>query len=214
LRIAREAEETARNTLLKLGDQSEKMADTERHLDMSKSHANRADDRADELKQLNRSIFRPVITFNKEAKRQAKEDEIQRRHAEEREQRERAMGDVRESQNRIGRAATYGRGGDDDDEGISNSSGRRMRSEVEQKARTEQRKRYQFEQTASDDELEDELDDNLDEIGDVSKRLKALAMAAGQEIDSHNKRLEVISNKVNVVDDKVQSNTRKLNRIK
>lgn len=65
LRIAREAEDTARGTLSKLGDQSERIANTERHLDIAKANNQRAEDKAAELKQLNRSIFRPVITWNK-----------------------------------------------------------------------------------------------------------------------------------------------------
>ena len=67
----------------------EKLADTERHLDVSKGHSQTAADRTDELKQLNRSIFRPVITFNKDAKRAAKQAEIQRRYEDERSERER-----------------------------------------------------------------------------------------------------------------------------
>lgn len=46
-------------------------------------------------------------------------------------------------------------------------------------ARKEGRSKYQFEATASDDELEDELDDDLNETLDVTKRLKALAVASG-----------------------------------
>ena len=55
----------------------ESLANTERHLDVAKGHSMRAEDKTDELKQLNRSIFRPVITFNKDAKRAAQEAKIQ-----------------------------------------------------------------------------------------------------------------------------------------
>ncbi|GAA5849919.1 hypothetical protein JCM3766R1_001917, partial [Sporobolomyces carnicolor] len=59
VRIAREAEETARATLDKLGDQSDRIANTERHLDLAKAHNDRAVDETKELEALNRSIFRP-----------------------------------------------------------------------------------------------------------------------------------------------------------
>lgn len=81
VRIAREAEETGRATLEKLGEQSDRIANTERHLDMAKAyngalflfhtknykilaltcvrHADRAVDETKELEALNRSIFRP-----------------------------------------------------------------------------------------------------------------------------------------------------------
>ncbi|KAG6879280.1 hypothetical protein C0992_003884 [Termitomyces sp. T32_za158] len=159
LRMAREAEETARNTLTRL----EKLANTERHLDVAKGHSARAEDNTSELKQLNRSIFRPVIVFNKDAKRAAQEAKVQARYDEEREEREKTMMDIRESQNRLGRAATYGRG-NEDEELLGNGVRSRFKTAEQQALNKEQRKRYQFEATASDDELEDELDNNLDEI--------------------------------------------------
>lgn len=210
LRLAREAEETARNTIGRLGDQSEKLASTERHLDVSKGHSMRAEDKTDELKQLNRSIFRPVITFNKDAKRAAAEAKIQQRYDEEREEREKAMMDIRETQNRLGRAAGYGRA-DDDGEGIG---GRRMMTGAQQAIRKEQRKRYQFDGTASDDELEDELDDNLNEISDMTKRLKALGTTMGEELDRQNERIGRITEKTDGLDNRLFRNTQKLNRIK
>ncbi|GLB36181.1 putative helical region found in SNAREs [Lyophyllum shimeji] len=213
LRLAREAEETARNTLTRLGDQSEKLANTERHLDVAKGHSARAEDNTKELKQLNRSIFRPVITFNKEAKRAAQEAKVQARYDEEREAREKTMMDIRETQNRLGRAATYGRG-DGEEELLGGGVRGRFKTAEQQAVRTEQRKRYQFESTASDDEVEDELDDNLDEIHDVSKRLKALGMAMGQELDDQNRRIDQIEGKAVNVERKVYMNTQQLKRIK
>ncbi|THH15980.1 hypothetical protein EW146_g4586 [Bondarzewia mesenterica] len=213
LRLAREAEETGRNTINRLGVQSEKLANTERHLDVSKSHALKAADRTDELKQLNRSIFRPVITFNKDAKRAAQEVKIQQRYEDEREEREKAMMDIRDTQNRLGRVTTYGYGGDDD-EGIGGSGGRRNGNPAQQSMRQEQRKRYQFESTASDDEMEDELDDNLDQILDVTKRLKMNGSAMGEELDKQNVRIGVIEEKAVKVDNNLFTNTERLKRIK
>ncbi|KAI9445166.1 protein transporter SEC9 [Lactarius indigo] len=211
LRMAREAEETARGTINRLGGQSEKLANTERHLDVAKGHSQRADDRTDELKQLNRSIFRPVITFNKDAKRAAQEAKVQQRYEEEREEREKAMGDIRETQNRLGQASTYG---SREDEIGAGPNGRRSKTAAQLSLQKEQRKRYQFEATASDDELEDELDDNLDEISDVAKRLKALGTAMGQELDNQNNRIERIEEKTVSLDNRVFRNTERLKRIK
>ncbi|KIY52773.1 hypothetical protein FISHEDRAFT_34577 [Fistulina hepatica ATCC 64428] len=204
LRLAREAEETARGTLLKLGDQSEKLADTERHLDVAKGHSLRAEDKTDELKKLNRSIFRPAITFNKDAKRAAQAAKIEARYDEERGQREKAMMDVRESQNRIGRAASYG----------DELAGRdRMKTQSELDIRKQQRQRFQFEGTASDDELEDELDDNLDEISAMTKRLKALGTAMGDELDQQNKRVDVIEQKAVGLDQNLFRTTERVSTV-
>jgi hypothetical protein len=186
----------------------EKLANTERHLDVAKGHSHRAEDRTDELKQLNRSIFRPVITFNKDAKRAAQEAKVQRQYEEEREEREKAMMDIRNTQNRLGKASAYDKG----EEGIGAGPNGRSKSAAQQALQKEQKKRYQFEATASDDEMEDELDGNLDEISDVTKRLKALGTAMGQELDNQNNRIERIEEKTVNLDNKVFRNTERVRR--
>ena len=179
---------------------TESLANTERHLDVAKGHSQRAEDKTDELKQLNRSIFRPVITFNKEAKRAAQEAKIQQRYDEDREEREKAMLDIRETQNRLGRAATYGQQGGSD----------RTLTATELNMRKEQRKRYQFEATASDDEIEDEIDGNLDEIAGMTKRLKALGTAMGEELDRQNVRIGRITEKTDGLDNRLYVNTQRV----
>jgi len=210
LRIAREAEETARNALTRLGDQSEQLANTERNMDLSKVHAARAEDKTDELKKLNRSIFRPAITFNKDQKRAMQEAKVKARFDEQQREREKAMSEVRATQNRIGRATTS-LAGDDAEEGLS---GRRILSSQAQEARKAERKRYQFEATASDDELEDEIDDNLDAIGKAVKNIKDIATTAGEELDSQNNRLGNIASKTSKLNFSVDSTTSRLRRIK
>ncbi|KAG8984841.1 hypothetical protein FRB90_005091, partial [Tulasnella sp. 427] len=209
LRLAREAEETARLTLNKLGDQSEKIGSTERYLDQSKANTARAEDRTGEIKQLNRSIFIPVVTWDKEGKRRKQEMRDAERRAAEQEERDLAMKDVRESQNRIGRAASYGL---ENNDGWGGGSGR-MRTAQQM----EERKRYRFadtkEEEDEDDHLEDELDDNLNQLGDVTKRLHALATAQGDELDGQNKRLERLGNNVVKLDDRLGRATNNLRRL-
>lgn len=184
------------------------MANTERHLDVTKNHSLRAADNTDELKKLNRSIFRPAITFNKDAKRTAHEAKIQARYDEEKEERERGMLDMRATQDRVGKAVTYGKNGQD--EGLV---GGRHRTEGEQNAKKEQRKRFQFEASHSDDELEDEMDENLTEISDMTKRLKALGTSMGQEIESQNSRIDRITSKATDADAQLFKNTEKVSQL-
>lgn len=185
----------------------EKLANTERHLDVSKGHTLRAEDQIGELKQLNRSIFRPVITWNKDAKRAAQEEKIQQRYEDERLDREKAMQDIRDTQNRLGRATTYGR---QDEESLTSGGSGRLRTEEQLATRKEQRKRYQFEAGASDDDMEDELDDNLNEISAITKNLKALGTAMGQELDQQNSRLVIIEQKTTTLDNGVFRNTERV----
>lgn len=184
---------------------SEKLANTERHLDVAKGFSQRADDKTDELKKLNRSIFRPAITWNKDAKRAAQEAKIQSRFDEERDEREKAMSDIRDTQNRLGKASIHDR----DDNGPTGGNPR-MLSAAQQKDRMEQRKRFQFEATASDDEMEDELEDNLNEISDVTKRLKALGNVMGQELDRQNERIVNIGDKADGLDRRIFNNTERV----
>ncbi|KAJ9121732.1 hypothetical protein QFC22_002353 [Naganishia vaughanmartiniae] len=205
LRVAREAEDTARGTLAKLADQSERIANTERHLDIAKASNQRAEDKADELRKLNRSIFRPSVTWNKEGKRMVQEEKIMDRHLRERDDREKARQDVLETHHRLNAAgSTVG------DYGSSSRDGPPQPGA--QAKKREERKRFQFDATASDDELEDELDENLNETLDVTRRLKSLALAAGAEIDTHNKRLGGITDKTGDLDLAIMKNTERVRR--
>jgi len=117
------------------------------------------------------------------------------------------MMDIRETQNRLGRAATYGQGADDEDEGIL-----RGKNTEKLAGRKEQRKRFQFEATASDDELEDELDDNMDGLSQATKSLKSLGLAMGQELDEQNKRLHRIEDQTVSLDNRIFRNTERVSR--
>lgn len=215
LRIAREAEETASNTMFKLSDQSEKIGNTERSLDMAKAHASRAEDNAKEIVNLNKSIFRPNMQFNKKAKRDAEEARIIARHIEEREERENVRKDVITAQQRLDASmngpgsgnANIGRFGQD-------RFGSGKKAEEAKKNKVAQRGRYQFEATESDDELEDELDQNLDEIGMLSSRLNQLGKTMGQEVDVQNARLQRVGDKATVLDTKIFAGTQRLGNIK
>ncbi|EPQ27438.1 uncharacterized protein PFL1_04976 [Pseudozyma flocculosa PF-1] len=214
LRIAREAEETATNTMFKLGDQSEKIGNTERHLDLAKASASRAEDNAKEIAALNRSIFRPNFQLNKQSKRDAEEARIIARHIDEREEREAVRKDALEAQKRLDQSmngpgtgkASFGRFGQD-------RFGSKKADE-EQRNKVAQRSRYQFEATESDDELEDELDQNLDEIGHLSSRLNQLGKAMGQEVDSQNARLQRVGEKATTLDTKIFAGTQRLGQLK
>ena len=114
--------------------------------------------------------------------------------------------DIRESHNRLGMATTYGRG--DDEELLG---GREAKTASQLAMRKEQRKRYQFESNASDDEHEDNLNDNLDEISAMTERLKALGTAMGQELENQNARIERIDGKAVSLDGKILRNTERVN---
>ena len=147
------------------------------------------------------------MTLDKKNKRAAEELKREQRYNEENEERDRAMGDIRDSQGRIGRdlasgsRGAYGYGGDGEAIG-----GRRTRTEADKA----QRKRYQFEATASDDELEDEIDDNLDALSGAVKSLSGLGKSMRTELDAQNERLGRISDKASALDNRIVNSTYKV----
>lgn len=208
VRLAREAEETATNTMVRLGEQSDTIGDTERSLDVAKAHASRAEDNARLIAQLNQSIFRPKFTRNKKAKRDAEEYRAVQRHIDERQERELTRAEMLSSQRRV-------------EESVSNTGMfSKMRSKFgggpagELVDPREQRRRYQFEATASDDEMEDEIDGNLDEIAALSARMNVLGRAMGQEVDEQNRRLHRVSDKTTALDTRIYAGTKRLENLK
>lgn len=126
-------------------------------------------------------------------------------------EREVAMMDVRDSQNRLGRAATYGRndGAEGDEEAIGGGY-RRQRTMAEENLRKEQRKRYQFEADEEDDEAEDEIDNNVDDLTDVTKRLQTLGLAMGSELQTQNERLTRLGDKTDRLNMRIDMGTAKV----
>ena len=206
LRLAREAEETGSNTMMKLGEQSDKIGDTERSLDVAKAHTSRAEDNARQIARLNQSIFRPHFTWNKRKKREEAELRALQRHIEEREERELTRAEMLSSQRLV-------------DDSIEKGAFRKLRNKLSNNEPMEaldpkaQRERFQFEATQSDDELEDELDSNLDEISKLSARMNVLGRAMGQEVENQNMRIGRVSDKTTALDTRVYAGTQRLKNL-
>ena len=79
--------------------------------------------------------------------------------------------------------------------------------------RREQRKRFQFEATASDDELEDEIDDNLDQIERATLAIKLAAKSMGEELEEQIDRIKVLEHKTTKLDIQVHSTTNRVGLI-
>ncbi|KAJ7367910.1 synaptosome-associated proteinsynaptosomal-associated protein 25 [Mycena albidolilacea] len=187
IRLAREAVETGNKALKKLEEQSERLGNTELHLDRAKGHSARADDKTEELRKLNRSIFIPAVTFNNDAKHDAREAKVQRRYEEKRAQREKMVDAPMSSSETM------------------LSGGRRIRS-------TTDRSRFQFEANASDDEMEDALENNLDEIQGLVHELRGVTMAMNAELKRQDGMISVLDEKTVNLDQDLTHNTVKLHR--
>ncbi|CEP64146.1 Sec9p LALA0_S10e03488g [Lachancea lanzarotensis] len=206
LKMAQEAEMAGTNTLGMLGHQSEKLNDVERNLDLMRMQNRVADDKVAELKKLNRNILAVHMSnpFNSKRRLREAEERIRTQRIEDKLIQKQTNGRLMQSTNRI--------------ESAMNASGQEPHDSVKQRyqnqAILEKSKRYQFENDAEDDEMELEIDKNLDKVGQISGRLKRLAIASGEEIDAQQNRIANIEEDTDNMDIRIHLNTTRLTQIR
>ncbi|GAB7341613.1 hypothetical protein MBLNU457_7815t1 [Dothideomycetes sp. NU457] len=198
-RIAEQTEAIGRETLARLGQQGDRIHNTERNLDLA-SHQNRlAEEKARELKTLNRSMFAMHVSnpFTAKKREEAANAIALDKHRQER---------LRADETRANAYSTTAR-----QQGFNRElNGGRA---PQDKASLAQRSKYQFEADSEDDEMENEIDDNLDAIHRGAKTLNQLGKAMGQELDEQNKHIGRIIGKTDLVDDEIAVNRARLDRI-
>ncbi|EXJ88335.1 hypothetical protein A1O1_05265 [Capronia coronata CBS 617.96] len=201
LRVAAQAEEMGRNTLARLGAQGERMHNTDKNLDIGNNHINMAEDKAKELKTLNRSMFAPHVNnpFTAKDRRARRDEQIMDRHHAEREARE----STREAAFRSTQRMNQNFKGLDDA-----SVGPRAKGSLAERAK------YQFEADSEDDAMEDEIDRNIDDLSGAAKRLNLLARATGEEVEEQNQLIQNIAEKSDRFDDRLHFQTERLKRIR
>ncbi|KAK6339831.1 Protein transport protein S9 plasma membrane t-SNARE [Orbilia javanica] len=201
LRAAARAEEVGRDTLVKLGEQGEKLHQTELNLDMAKNHGYRAEDQAAHLKRLNRSMFVPVAgsPFGRQARADKEEEKIMERHRIAREERERVQAAGMQGQQQVkGGLRPMG----------APAMAPRQKMSLAEKAK------FQFEADAEDDAMEEEIDDNLHQLGGAIGRLNLLAKTQNQVVQDQNKTIERLNQKSEAVHQQIDRNTHRINKIK
>ncbi|THX40761.1 plasma membrane snare protein-like protein [Aureobasidium pullulans] len=199
-RIAEQAEATGRETLARLGVQGERIHNTERNLDMAQHQNRLAEEKARELKTLNRSMFAMHVSnpFTAKKREEAANAIALEKHRVERERAD----DTRQNaysttQRHAGQEKTM-----------------RGNGKTHDKATLANRAKYQFEADSEDEAMEGEIEENLDIIHRSAKTLHALGNAMGDELDEQNKHIGRIIGKTETVDDQIAMNRIKLNRIR
>lgn len=202
LRIAAEAEESGKNTLGMLGSQGERLANTEHNLALASTQNKIAEEKARELKKLNRSLFAIHASNPFSAKRrlQEKEEQMKSDHRQGQLERESRRQVAYDSSQRV-------------------QHGIQGRSETAQKYNKHrnnnlERSKYQFEADSEDEDLEDEIDSNLDGISSAVGRLNKLAVTTNDEVSKQNDRLDNIADTTDTLDINVHLNTSRLANIK
>ena len=188
LRIAQQAEETGRDTLARLGAQGEHIHNTEKNLDLSHNQNRIAEEKARELKTLNKSMFAVHVSnpFTAGARRSARDQAVIDKHLDEREQREATRRAGYQTNQRLQKTFKELEPGAP---GYGQPRGKNLA----------ERAKYQFEADSEDEEMENEIDSNLDALSGATGRLNALARATGQEVDEQNRHLDRIADKVSLL---------------
>ncbi|KAL9125320.1 MAG: hypothetical protein Q9217_005466 [Psora testacea] len=201
LRLAAQAEEQGMNTLARVGAQGERIHNTEKNLDLTANHNRLAEDKAKELKQLNRSMFAVHVSnpFTASSRREKRELDVLEKHGLERAQREASRREGFETNQRMQKT-------------FKDLSTEDANKNAAKKSSLAERAKYQFEADSEDDELENEIDTNLDALGGAASRLNGLARATGKEVDEQNRHLERINAKSTKVDDQIALNRARLDR--
>lgn len=186
LRVAAQAEETGRNTLARIGAQGERIHNTEKNLDLTANHNRVAEERARELKTLNKSMFAVHVSnpFTGASRRKQRDDDVLEKHHNERILREATRREGYDSDQRLQKAFK------DIHSGQSGSGAALLKTSLAERAK------YQFEADEEDEQMENEIDSNIDALHGAATRLNGLAKATGKELDEQNRHLKRINDKV------------------
>ncbi|KAJ6786866.1 hypothetical protein PWT90_00007 [Aphanocladium album] len=200
VQMARQANEVGRATLARLGAQGERLHNTEKNLDLAANQNKIAQDRAAELKTLNRSMFAVHVSnpFTSKQRQLKADEDVMNRHRSERDQ--------REATRREGFAANQRMESNFRDINTA-GVGRPQRAKKDYG-------KFNLEDEEGADELEDQIDDGITELEGQVSMMNMVGRAIGKEVDSQNKQIDRIMTKSDAVDDATRMNRERLARIK
>ncbi|PGH01955.1 hypothetical protein AJ80_08937 [Polytolypa hystricis UAMH7299] len=203
LRLAAQAEESGRGTLARLGAQGERIYNAEKNLDLAANQNRMAEEKSRELKKVNKSMFAMHVAnpFTSDERRRARDEAIIDRHQQERIQREDTRMAAFRTEQRM-------------QETFKDMSRQGAAAPAQHKSSLAERSKYQFEADSEDDEMENEIESNLTALHGAAGRLNALARATGREIEEQNSHLDRIAGKSDYVDDQINLNRARLDRIR
>lgn len=200
LQMAAQAEESGRATLARLGAQGERILNTDRNLDLASNSAREGEEKAKELKTLNRSMFAVHVSnpFTSKSRQADRDEQALEKNRAERDQRADTHQAAYQQSMRM----------EQNFRNLGKTDGPRG------KASLAERSKYQFEADSEDEELENEIDKNIDALSGAAGRLKMLSRAVGEEVDAQNKHIDKVMLKSDRVDDQLALNRARLDRMK
>ena len=199
---AQEAEDTGRHALRRLGEQHAKISNIERHIDIAKGQAEDGHGQTKLLKRLNdMPFFVPVRDISR---KKGFEERAARRYDDEMAASVRRRHDALEYKQRIDKTLN------------PRGVGRGVRKKGGQRKAVSHydRSRYTFEGDAEDNQMEHDIDKNLTQLGNITGRLKLLAIATQKELDHQNHQIPRITRTGEDVQRRVHMNTKRLQTVR
>ncbi|KAF9879825.1 hypothetical protein CkaCkLH20_02636 [Colletotrichum karsti] len=202
-------EELGRGTLARLGAQGERLHNTEKNLDLAANHNKVAEEKAKELKTLNRSMWAVHLgnpfTSNKRA--EAADKAVVERHRQERETREATRNAAFQSNQRM--EETFR---DMSLSGRPQAKPAGMRSQAE-------KSKYILEdddeeETAEAERQERIIEEGIEQLSRGLGRVNQIAHAQAKEVGEQNVTIERLGNKSDAVSDGTVMNRARLDRIR
>lgn len=183
-RIGQQTVELASQTLARLGGQAERLNYTENLIDRGGFASREAEEQTKKLKSLNRSMFAVHVgnPFTANKRNNEMEQRVLDQNRSEREQRESTRKDGYQGNMRM--------------ESAFRQVDASAKNGVWQKQSAAEKSKYSFEDDDEDEETEDRIDDNMNKTAQSVSQLNTLAHLLGNEIDSQNKVIDRIGNKV------------------
>ena len=184
VQMARQANEVGRATLARLGAQGERLHNTEKNLDLAANQNKIAQDRAAELKTLNRSMFAVHVSnpFTAKQREAAADANVLSRHRDERGERESTRRDGYSANQRM----------------ESNFRDFNKATVPRQQARKKDYGKFNLDDEEGANELEDEIDDGINELEGQVHMMNMVGRAIGKEVDTQNGQIDRIMNKVRI----------------
>lgn len=209
LRNLREADDSATNTMGTLGAQREKMYQMERGVNLMDTQQRFLDDHVKELEHYNRGLFHIKASnpFTRNSRKKAAERKFLMERQADRERDSQLNGKLHKSQ----RAILSEMDGEGPDPDAAHSE---LRDKEDYEQRVKAASKYLTDDHDEEDErMEVEYSKNIDEAHKMASNLHSKANIIAKEIESQNRGLNEISEKVNKVDDKMAVTTNRIRGI-
>lgn len=209
LRNLREADDSATNTMGTLGAQREKMYHMEHNVNLMDTQQRFLDEHIKELEHYNRGLFHIKASnpFTRKSRKKAAERKFLMEREADRDRDSQLNGKLQKSQ----RAILDQMDGDEPGPDVVHSE---LKDKEDYEHRVKAASKYLMDDHDGEDEkMEVEYSRNIDEAHKLAANLHSKANTIAQEIESQNRGLSEISEKVNKVDDKMSLSTNRIRGI-